>query len=481
MINFKDWPLLKKLTVMLVLSSTVVVLLSIAAMTIFNYTSHKNELARQLQSLALIISDNVDAVVDLGFAQETENILQSLSTESSIRSAYVIKNDQIFSSYKAPGAEQLPMPTDFEDNSIVNRNGMVYVSQKITVNNKTAGLLVLVDDIRDVRQALKRDLILAAIVIFSSGILAFGLALILQRPITQPVTELTKVAEEITDKGNINIPLKSDSKDEIGLLTNSLAKMLDEIKQREQDLKKERHFAEERAREAEEAQQNLKGEIKQRLTAEEANEAKTKFMANMSHEIRTPMNAILGFSELLGRNLPNGKEKDYNQAILASARSLLQLINDILDLSKVEAGKFTLEFESVDICELVKEINQLFENQITSKKLKYYVDIAPGLPKAVIIDRIRLKQILMNLLSNAVKFTDTGRIDLVVKYQEHEDNPEVIDLIITIADTGIGIDLEDQKKVFEAFEQQRGQDFSKYGGTGLGLSILSQAGAVAWW
>jgi PAS domain S-box-containing protein len=205
--------------------------------------------------------------------------------------------------------------------------------------------------------------------------------------------------------------------------------------------------------------------------AETANRFKSEFLANMSHEIRTPMNAILGFSELLRNRIDGDKNREYLKSIVSSGNSLLNLINDILDLSKIEAGKLELEFAPFDIRILVDEIRQIFTLKISEKGLAFNIKIDEKLPPAIIVDETRLRQVLVNLVGNAVKFTSSGFVGInVVVKSTNEENDE-LNLEIRVQDTGIGIPHDQVDLIFESFQQQKGQSHKEYGGTGLGLTI----------
>ncbi len=206
--------------------------------------------------------------------------------------------------------------------------------------------------------------------------------------------------------------------------------------------------------------------------AEAANKAKSEFLANMSHEIRTPLNAILGFSYLLEDMVSDGEGKEYLAAISASGQNLLTLINDILDLSRIEAGKLVLQPEAVDLTELVASLEQMFTYQASQKQLDLIFEIAEDIPRLIEVDGVRLRQILVNLIGNALKFTDMGQIKVRLDCcPSLSATSHTVGLKITVSDTGIGIEPSSQNKVFEAFTQRDGQDNRKYGGTGLGLSI----------
>ncbi len=208
--------------------------------------------------------------------------------------------------------------------------------------------------------------------------------------------------------------------------------------------------------------------------AEEANKAKSEFLSNMSHDIRTPMNAIIGYSSLLEETVKGEVERGYISAIKKAGNNLVNLISDILDLSKIEAGKLELQNTLVNIDSLIDEINSIFSLNVEEKNLKLLFNIESNVPRLLIVDEVRLRQILINLIGNAIKFTDSGFIKLSVYSSEINKEKRKVDIMFEVEDTGIGIS-EDQKKViFEPFKQKNGQDSKRYGGAGLGLAICSR-------
>jgi len=211
--------------------------------------------------------------------------------------------------------------------------------------------------------------------------------------------------------------------------------------------------------------------IKAKEQAESANRAKSEFLANMSHEIRTPMNAIMGFSELLSTQITVQKQKSYLEAIKTAGKNLLTLIDDILDLSKIEAGKLDIRYETMNTDCFFNELKQIFAMNLAEKKLNLIVDIDNHLPPALLIDEVRLRQVLLNMIGNAFKFTEKGYIKLIAKKGDHVHNDDKIDLIISVEDSGIGIPENQLDIIFESFQQQNGQSTRQYGGTGLGLAI----------
>ena len=212
--------------------------------------------------------------------------------------------------------------------------------------------------------------------------------------------------------------------------------------------------------------------------AEQANHSKSQFLANMSHEIRTPMNAIIGFTELLGEQVKEPKLRSYVKTIQSSGHTLLTLINDILDLSKVEAGKMRIQNRQTDLEELCHEMRAIFSVQLEKKGLELFIDIDRKLPGSIMIDNVRLRQILFNLIGNAIKFTERGHITLQVVVTSLNKEEGKVSLDISVTDTGIGIPSDQLERIFEVFEQREGQDNRKFGGTGLGLAISKRLSEV---
>ena len=203
--------------------------------------------------------------------------------------------------------------------------------------------------------------------------------------------------------------------------------------------------------------------------AQQANKAKSEFIANMSHEIRTPLSAVIGFSELLEQKIDNDKQQKYLNTIKTSGENLLTLINDILDLSKIEASKLKLNYDYFDLTLLLEEMKQIFKQKINQAELNFMIDLEEGLPTWVKLDENRLRQILLNLIGNAIKFTKEGYIKMLVKFNNKDET--TMDLSLQVIDTGIGIPPEEQEYVFGSFNQQSSTTEQ---GTGLGLAITKR-------
>ncbi|MFA5904030.1 MAG: two-component regulator propeller domain-containing protein, partial [Desulfobacula sp.] len=213
-------------------------------------------------------------------------------------------------------------------------------------------------------------------------------------------------------------------------------------------------------------------------SAETANKAKTQFLANMSHEIRTPLNLILGFSKALEKEIRDETQKEYVSAIRSSGKTLLGLLNDILDLSKIDSDRFTIDYRAFNIRRMFLEIRQMFVKMAEQKGLKFELNISSLLPEILILDENRLRQIVVNITGNAVKFTEKGYIRVSVDYVADVSGKEYGDLLILVEDTGMGVKEDEKEDIFRIFSQQKHQDINKYGGTGLGLTISKRLAEI---
>jgi signal transduction histidine kinase/CheY-like chemotaxis protein len=220
-------------------------------------------------------------------------------------------------------------------------------------------------------------------------------------------------------------------------------------------------------------QKEFENTLKAKEYAEATSKAKTDFLANMSHEIRTPLNGIIGFTDLLIETKLNKSQQVYMQNINQSANLLLEIINDILEFSKVESGKLELSYEPVSLYELTNQIIILFSVQASAKNIHLKLDYDSNIPNLIEADALRLKQILVNLISNAIKFTSFGEVVLKVELVNLKKN-KFATIKFSVVDSGKGIKKENLEKIFNSFVQEDASTTKRYGGTGLGLAIVNK-------
>jgi len=259
----------------------------------------------------------------------------------------------------------------------------------------------------------------------------------------------------LVKQGLFGTRVKVYSNDEIGVLATAFNDMTVTLEHNIKELKS--------------TEENLK---KEKERAEASEKVKQLFLANMSHEIRTPMNAILGFARLLEELLNDEQQKEYLHIIIKSGDDLLVILNDILDFSRIEAGKVVFEKAPFNLRVIIDSIVTLMHQRSVDKGIRLSSSTSDKAPQLIIGDAVRLSQILLNLVSNAIKFTERGEVNISASVIDENSDNIIIEFVIS--DTGIGIPLEKQEKIFEVFEQATTGTQRKFGGTGLGLSIVKQ-------
>ncbi|MBZ5570359.1 MAG: response regulator [Acidobacteriia bacterium] len=475
MLKAGHFSITKKLTLMNMLVSAAALLLACAAFVTYDLVSFREGIVHNLSIQAQIVGSNSVSALLFSDPRTAEKTLSALKVAPNIVSAGIYTLDgKPFATYWRDGQGQtleLPQVPSGQAETHWFRDGQLVLIQRIVFQGKPTGTVYIRSDLREMTRRLKRYAGIAGVVLLVSLIAALLVASIFQRAVAEPIVHLASIARIVSSDKNYSMrATPTGNHDEPDVLIAAFNEMLEQIQQRDEALRKAQVELEHRVQErtAQLAAANAALEIKNR-EVERATQLKSQFLATMSHELRTPLNAIVGFSDLLADGTPgdlNDKQKRFVNHIKQGSAHLLQLINDILDLSKIEAGQLELHREDFLIGEALPEVLSTIRPLAMSKNLQLQQELEVNRP--VHADRVRFKQILYNLLSNAVKFTPKeGRVEIDC----FEDQGQIC---ISVTDTGIGIRPQDQQVIFEEFRQVEGDGDGTQQGTGLGLAITKR-------
>lgn len=310
------------------------------------------------------------------------------------------------------------------------------------------------------------SLITGLIVLISVITLPILIFVVVRNLLLNPIELLGAASHRVGD-GDLSVNLPAHTNDEVGILFNDFNHMVNQIRHYQQQLEDYKHHLEDKVESRTKALEAMNSQLELAIAqAEQANQLKSRFLANMSHEIRTPLTAIMGFTEQLLHNDKIANDKQHLSTILRNSKHLLELINNILDLSKIEAEKLAVDQAPINVVQLVHDIESIIEPLAKEKQLTLNINYELPLPRTIYSDITRLKQILINVANNAVKFTEQGSVSICVHFHQKR---KMLEFVVT--DTGIGMSENQIKRVFKPFEQADATTTRRFGGTGLGLCI----------
>jgi len=463
-----------KFTLAMVGCAGAVIILALGVVGGYQFARDRNATLRQLTSVARVVSANSSAALSFRDDEAAAEALKAVAGVPGVVGSALYSDDgRLFASWQRGGPEAIPPPEWKEGRTVVRHNGLVYITEPVSLGEKRIGAVVL--SYQEPGIAARA----AGYLLIGGGILllAVGLSIVISRllrgDLVQPLLRLTSAARDVAARQDYGFRVGKTSSDEIGLLTDSFNQMLQQLSLREAKLQDyHRHLESEVAVRTRELSAKNVELLAAKDAAEAAAQAKSAFLASMSHEIRTPLNAVVGMTSLLlDRSLP-ADERDFVETIRLSTDNLLTIINEILDFSKIEAQRMELESRPLDIRLCVESAVDLVASQTSEKQLELLQHISAEVPASVLGDETRLRQILLNLIGNAVKFTERGQV-LVMAHShplEHGRHEVAFDVI----DTGVGIPEDRRGKLFQSFTQADSSTTRRFGGTGLGLAISSR-------
>ena len=472
--TLRNLSITRKLTLLAMLTSGIAVVLSSASFLIYDLVTFRNLLTQDLMTEAEIVSYNSAAALAFDDQASANVQLSALTAKPDLVAAVLYGTEgDIVARYLRAGEPAGALPAPVAGKSHRYTGNYIEVFSDVSLGGERLGTLFLRSDLQRWNMRARQYAGILGIFVLMSGLLAWVVSSRLQSLVSGPILELEQTMRTVSVQQNYAIRAVKTSGDETGRLIDGFNTMLAEIQHRDKAVQRANNDLKTRTQELEDEivhRKRMQEELlKAKDAAEEASRAKSAFLANMSHELRTPLNAIIGYSEILEEEArdsgPPENVRDLKR-IQAAGKHLLALINDVLDLSKIEAGKMALHLETFEVAPMIEEmlttLQPAAERNANRLELRMAGDVG-----AMYADVTKVRQILFNLLSNACKFTEGGSVILDVERESDAEDR----LVFRVTDTGIGMTPEQQRNVFQYFTQADSSTSRKYGGTGLGLAI----------
>jgi signal transduction histidine kinase/CheY-like chemotaxis protein len=486
--SFKQLSIKSKMTAIIMLTCFIALMLACAAFITQHWVTSRKILVLETSTLAEVTAGNVQAAVTFDNPQDAEKMMANLRGQSQIVAACIYKEGKIWARYPH-GLPDRDLP---EKPAVAGHRFQPEALELFQTihdpDNNEIGTFFLRADLQQMRSRLRAYVVIDLVVLLVASIVALALSTRLQGLISQPILGLARTARLVSDKKDYSVRATKSSEDELGVLIDSFNEMLAQIQGRDTELQRTSEELKRSHAKLEEANLTLEQKVSERTAelshateeaerardaAELANRAKSNFLSFMSHELRTPLTSINGFSEMLIADVEAEGRKDWAEdlrRINDSGNHLLALINGVLDISKIEAGKMEVYLETFNVAQLFREVSAVLRPLVEKKNNRLTITCPENIG-TMQADPVKVRQCLLNLLSNANKFADQGSITLEAQ-RAARDGAEWVSF--RISDTGIGMTDEQMAKLFRAFVQADDSTSRRYGGTGLGLALTKK-------